>query len=171
MLRLTLLLAIGTSLSASPTARALDPDALSARYRNWHYYPTWIIPPSCMNAATCTNTTPGAAGGTTDVFTLWTTPDSPGLFRAVYLQMDSVGYETYMATSSDMLTFNLSEPTLAPGQPGVIFSPRAGRPPLHDTKPVPGAFDYGGVTFIGPLLENYTVGAPAVLKRSTRGRF
>ena len=151
-----------------------DPDALSARYRGWHYYPDWIIPPLCMNPFTCANasgSSAAATGGITDVFSLWQTPEQPGVFRAVYLQMDSIGYETYSATSRDMVTFDLEDPTLAPGQPGVMFSPRPGRPPIADPKPVPGAFDHGGITFIGPLLQNYTVGAPAVLKRSTRGRF
>ena len=159
---LLLLLAVA---AASP----LDPDALSQRYRNWHYYPDYIIPPICLNPFTCKTNTSQA---TTDVFQVWSTPESPNVFRAVYLQYDGVGYETYMATSTDLLHFDLASPTLAPGQPGVIFSPRAGRPPLDgQPKPLPGEFDFGGITFIGPLLENYTVGAPSVLRRTSKGVF
>ena len=145
---------------------ALDPDALSQRYRNWHYYPDWIIPPICLNPFTCAT---NASQSTTDVAQVFQLPDEPGVWRATYLQYDGTGYETYMATSSDMLHFNLSEPTLMPGQPGCIFSPRAGRPPSWDSKPQPGDFDWGGITFIGPVLQNYTVGAPAILQRSSAG--
>jgi hypothetical protein len=146
---------------------ALDADALSQRYRNWHYYPDWIIPPICLNPFTCKSNT---SQTTTDVVQVFQIPgDTPGLWRAVYLQFDGTGYETYMATSSDMVSFNLSNPTLAPGQPGCIFSPRAGRPPLAGYKPQNGEFDFGGITFIGPLLDNYTVGAPATLKKTSKG--
>ena len=153
--------------AARGTAAALDPDALSARYRGWRYYPEWIIPPVCLNPFTCATNT---SQTTTDVFQLWQTPDNPGVWRGVYLQYDGRGYETYMATSTDMVNFNLSNPTLVPGQPGAIFSPRAGRPPLDgQPKPADGDFDFGGQTFIGPLLENYTVGAPAVLRKTSKG--
>ncbi len=157
-------LSSGAALSEAPSQRtsaSLDPDALSQRYRNWHYYPDWVIPPLCLNPFTCpTNTSERVV----DVFQLWQTPDSPGVWRGVYLQYDGTGYETYMATSSDMLHFNLSNPTLAPGQPGALFSPRAGRPPLDgQPKPVKGEFDFGGITFIGPLLENCACRASAHL--------
>ena len=46
-----------------------------------------------------------------------------------------------------------------------------GRPPSWDPKPAPGDFDYGGITFVGPLLANYTVGAVAVLARNAAGLF
>ena len=152
-------------------AAALDPDALSARYRGWHYFPDWIIPPICLNPQTCPTNT---SQTTTDVFQLWQLPDDaegPTAWRAVYLQYDGTGYETYMATTHDMLHFSLSNPTLVDGQPGCIFSPRAGRPPTWDTKPAPGSFDYGGITFIGPLLQNYTVGARATLRRNAAGLY
>ncbi len=74
------------------------------------------------------------------MFQLWQLPEEPGVWRAVYLQYDGTGYETYMATSTDMLHFNLSNPTLVEGQPGCLFSPRDGRPPTWDTKPVEGDF-------------------------------
>ena len=141
----------------------------SQRYRGWHYYPDWIIPPVCLNPVTCAQNT---SGNTVDVFQLWSTPEDPDIFRGTYLQYDGKGYETYMATSTDMVHFDLLDPTLTAGQPGVIFSPRDGRPPLDgQPKPKEGEFDWGGITFIGPLLENYTVGAPSVLKRTSKGQF
>ena len=149
----------------------LDPDALSQRYRGWHYYPDWVIPPTCLNAATCDahcNKTSGD-GCTVDVFQLVQLPDevSSGIFRAFYLQFDGVGYETYSASTTDLVRFNLSDPTLATGQPGIVFSPRVGRPPLGVPKPPVGAFDYGSQTFIGPLLVDYNVSSTRVLKRAT----
>ena len=166
-----LLAAASAALAATPaTPAALDPDALSQRYRNWHYYPDWVIPPICLNPFTCAT---NASGSTVDVVQVVRLPGdaAAGRWRAVYLQYDGTGYETYMATSSggDMVHFNLSEPTLAAGQPGCIFSPRAGRPPTWDPKPARGDFDFGGQTFIGPVLTNYTVGAQAELARNAAG--
>ncbi len=161
--------------AAAPTAVlaavALDPDALSQRYRNWHYYPTWVIPPTCLNAATCAahcNSTTGV-GCTTDVAQVVQLPEevAEGKWRAFYLQFDGVGYETYSASSMDMVNFNLDDPTLAPGQPGVVYSPREGRPPMNDAKPAQGDWDWGSQTFIGPLLVDYNVSATRVLRRAT----
>jgi hypothetical protein len=160
-----LLAALCATVRAS--AAPLDADALSQRYRNWHYYPDWIIPPLCMNPFTCLA---NATSNVTDVFQLVQLAEEPGLWRAFYLQFDGIGYETYSASSLDMVHFNLADPTLIPGQPGCVASPRVGRPAVADVKPVKGDADWGGVTFIGPLLTNYTVGAPAVLRRTTNGK-
>ena len=154
----------------APAPRPLTPLPFTEQLAgNWHYYPDWIIPPICLNPFTCPKNT---SGSTVDVFQVWSTPEDPHTFRATYLQFDGKGYETYMATSTDMVNFDLTNPTLAAGQPGIIFSPRDGRPPLDgQPKPKQGEFDWGGITFIGPLLENYTVGAPSVLKRTSKGQF
>jgi hypothetical protein len=167
---LLLLLSFLSSITLT-SAATLDPDALSQRYRNWHYYPTWVIPPVCLNNATCKshcNTTTGS-GCTVDVFQLVQLPEeeTSGIFRAFYLQFDGVGYETYSASTTDMVTFKLDNPTLAQGQPGVVFSPREGRPPLNDPKPNQGDFDFGSQTFIGPLVMDYNVSAKRVLRRAT----
>ena len=158
-------------------AAALDPDALSQRYRNWSYYPDWVIEPLCMNPG-CNQTSqcntaqkrPGSpfAGCFSDCFSLVQLPReaAAGVFRAFYLQWDGVGYETYSARTTDMVHFDTSDPTLAPGQPGVVFSPRAGRPPLGDAKPAEGDFDFGGAAFIGPLVADYNVTATRVLQRA-----
>lgn len=143
-------------------AAGLNPDSLSQRYRNWTYYPTWVVPPTCLNPSTCPhycNASTGI-GCKTDVFQLIQLEDeiATGKYRGVYLQFDGVGYETYMASTTDMVHFNLNDP-------GVIFSPRAGRPPLS-WNATPGMFDYGGATFVGPVLEDYRVSAGRVLKAS-----
>jgi hypothetical protein len=166
MLAIALLL-LGAARPADAARAPLDPDALSQRYRGWHYYPDWIIPPLCMNPFTCHA---NATSNVTDVFQLVQLPEEPGLWRAFYLQFDGIGYETYSASSLDMVHFDLADPTLIRGQPGCVVSPRAGRPPTADVKPVKGDLDWGGITFIGPLLENYTVGAPSVLRRTSNGR-
>ena len=156
-----LLFAAAAALGLPSRALCLDPDALSQRYRNWTYFPDWVIEPLCMNPS-CNSTSqcntaqkrPGSpfAGCFSDCFQLVQLPEeaAAGVFRAFYLQFDGVGYETYSASTTDMVHFNVSDPTLAPGQPGVVFSPRAGRPPLADAKPVAGDFDFGGAAFIGP---------------------
>ena len=164
--------AAAASASAAPApAAGLDPDALSQRYRHWVYYPTWVIPPVCLNAATCAAHCNNASGVgcTTDVAQVVQLPEEVGAgkWRAFYLQFDGVGYETYSASSTDMVHFQLDDPTLAPGQPGVVYSPREGRPPMSDAKPAQGAWDWGSQTFIGPLLENYNVSATRVLRRAT----
>lgn len=144
----------------------LDPDHLSQRYRNWSYYPTWVVPPACLNPATCAahcNITGGSNSGcTTDVFQLIQLESevAAGIFRGIYLQFDGVGYETYMAITTDMVHFDLASP-------GVIFSPRTGRPPFS-WNATPGEFDYGGTTFIGPVLQSYAVSGPRVLQASPR---
>lgn len=67
-----------------------------------------------------------------------------------------------------MVHFALDDPTLAPGQPGIVFSPREGRPPLNDPKPAEGDWDWGSQTFIGPLVLDYNVSATRVLRRATK---
>ena len=47
----------------------------------------------------------------------------------------------------------------------MVYSPRGGAPPTSWNASV-GEFDYGGAAMIGPLLANYSVEAPRVLKRS-----
>ena len=175
-----LLFAAAAALGLPSRALCLDPDALSQRYRNWTYFPDWVIEPLCMNPS-CNSTSqcntaqkrPGSpfAGCFSDCFQLVQLPEeaAAGVFRAFYLQFDGVGYETYSASTTDMVHFNVSDPTLAPGQPGVVFSPRAGRPPLADAKPVAGDFDFGGAAFIGPLVEDYNVSATRVLRRAAGG--
>ena len=143
---------------------ALDPDALSQRYRNWTYYPDYIIPPLCLNPVTCPshcNATFPYNNCQTDVFQIVQLPDEveQNIFRAFYLQYDGYGYETYSAISTDLVHFNVTNP-------GVVFSPRANRPGYP--KPNPGEFDYASQTFVGPLLMDYNVSQTRVLRRATK---
>jgi len=140
---------------------ALDPDALSQRYRNWTYYPSWVIPPACLNPATCPGFCKNATGEgcCTDVMQLVQLPGeaAAGVFRAFYLQFDGTGYETYSASTTDMVHFQLDNPTLVPGQPGIVFSPRAGRPPMADPKPAVGDWDYGSQSRYRPPPTHATL--------------
>lgn len=119
-------------------ATALDPDALSQRYRNWTYSSTWAIPPTCLNPSTCSKyCNPTGSGCVTDVFQVFKTDATSNEWLGVYTQFDGVGYESYGAFTTDLVNFNLSSP-------GIIFSPRAGRPPNTDGPGrQPGDFDYG----------------------------
>jgi hypothetical protein len=146
-------------------ARAVAPipaDAWALAWRNWSYYSDWIIPPSCVDPATC-GPPPyvNRSTGFTDIFQVWSTadpfaspPPSPR-FRAAYTFYDGVGYQTAAATSEDGVTF--AQP-LAPS--GILFSPRVTWPSRE------GDFDFGGAAFVGPLLTDYNVSAPRVLARA-----
>ena len=151
---------LGLSLGqGAPSPIPADEWALS--YRNWSYFSDWIIPPSCVDPATC-----GAppyvnrSTGFTDIFQVYSLsdpfaspPPSPR-FRAAYTFYDGIGYQTALATSDDGVRF--TQP-LAPE--GILYSPRATWPSRE------GDFDYGGAAFVGPLLTDYNVTAPRVLAR------
>lgn len=159
--------ALAAPLPPTPTPTPLPADAWAQAYRNWTYYPDWIIPPSCVDPATCRPpyvnvTKPGLA----DIFQVWSLgdpfaspPPSPR-YVGVYTFFDGVGYQTAVATSDDMVHF--SQPV---GDAGIIFSPR------RTWNATPGEFDYGGAAFVGPLLTDYNVTAPRVLARAPDGRF
>jgi hypothetical protein len=131
---------------------ALDPpttaqaDAWSEKYRNWTYFPTYVMPPIGPKSFT-------------DCAQVWQVPGEAG-FRMSFLVFDGIGYETHLATSDDLVTWK---------QKGVIFSPREQSPPL-DWNATPGEFDYGGAAFIGPLLVDYNISSPRVLAKQN-GKF
>ena len=60
----------------------------------------------------------------------------------IYTFYDDVGYQTAIATSTDLLHWDQS--------PGIAYSPRAHRPPVT-WNATPGDFDYGGAAFVGPV--------------------
>ena len=136
-------------------------------YRNWSYYPDWVIPPSCIDPVTCTAPYIGNPAGVSDCFSVWSVsdphaavPPSPR-YLASYLFYDGVGYQTAVAYSDDLVHF--TQP-LAPA--GVLFGPRTSWPAA------PGEFDYGGAALIGFLMKDYNVTAPRVLARAApSGRF
>ena len=108
------------------SAQPIPADAWAAAYRNWSYYPTWVIPPSCVDPATCGGPPyVNRTGAFTDIFQVWsvsdpfaTPPPSPR-YRAAYTFFDGVGYQTATATSDDLVHF--TQP-LAPE--GILYSPR-----------------------------------------------
>lgn len=119
-------------------------DHWSHRYRNWSYYPDYVMPPLGPN-------------NFTDCAQVWQLPgDEPDQFRMTFLVYDGIGYQTHMALSTDLLSWNHT---------GVIYSPRANAPPLS-WNATPGQFDYGGATFIGPLLADYNISSGRTLRKS-----
>ena len=92
----------------------------------------------------------------TDCAVTFQRAEAPGVHYMTFITYDGVGYQTAMATSRDLLHWE----TL-----GFVYSPREGVPPAS-WNATPGDFDYGGAAMIGPLLQNYSLTAPRVLKRS-----
>ena len=141
MVQLSLVSAL---VSASPTA--LPVKTWAAKYRNWSYYPEFVMPPNPegldkVQLVDCAT-----------VFEL----DSVQGYHMTYITFDGVGYQTAMARSHDLTNWNST---------GFVYSPRAGVPPTS-WNATPGEFDYGGAALIGPLLTNYSMEEPRVLKRS-----
>lgn len=143
----------------------LPADLFAASYRNWSYFSNWIIPPSCVDSATC----PTYGKNNTlfsDIFQVWSVSDPYGsnppspLYQAAYTFYDGVGYQTARATSNDLVHF--TQP-LAPE--GILYSPRT------SWVSQPGQFDYGGAAFVGPLLQDLEVSKPRVLARGAGGLF
>lgn len=158
---LTALLAVlpahlAAAAAAPPTSLSVPADAWADQYyRNWTYYPDWVIPPSCLDPDTCPGGNMMKSGPFTDIAQVWRVPGDKN-WSMTYTFLDRVGYQTALATSSDLLHWDQS--------PGVLYSPREGRPPLEWVAQ-PGDFDYGGSAFVGPLLLDYNISAPRELMR------
>ncbi len=103
--------------SPPPPPPPLPVDEWSNLYRNWTYYPTWAIPPSCLDPATC----PSVKSNFTDIAQVWRVPGDK-TWHMTYTYFDGVGYQTAMALSKDLLHWDQS--------PGTVYSPREDRPPL-----------------------------------------
>ena len=103
--------------SPPPPPPPLPVDEWAKLYRNWTYYPTWAIPPSCLDPATC----PNVRSNFTDIAQAWRVPGDE-TWRMTYTFFDGVGYQTAMALSKDLLHWDQS--------PGTVYSPRENRPPL-----------------------------------------
>lgn len=137
----------------APPTPPVTPSKYSVRYRNWTYHRTatgFVVPPSPE----------GVEGAVlTDCAVVWEAgPGDPltataGRFRMFYTYFNNVGYQTALATSPDLLRWNTSA--------GRIFS-------YSNTTD---AFDYGGVTFGGPLYADEAVSSPRRLKRHVDGRY
>jgi hypothetical protein len=147
---------------ASQTSLPIPADTWSAKYRNWTYSASWIIPPSCIDPVTCGQPPYiNRTGAFSDIFQVWsvsnpwaTPPPSPR-FIGVYTFYDGVGYQTAWSSSDDLVHFSQQ---LSPE--GILYSPRTSWPSRL------GDFDYGGAAFVGPLLTDYNVSSPRVLARA-----
>lgn len=114
----------------------------SAPFRNWHYWPTHVIPPD-----------PPLPGATnivgTDIPTVYQIPGDDKWYMS-FVAFDGRGYQSYLAESADLIHWGNYR--LAMG-----YGPE-------------GEFDHGGRTIGGFLLESYDLKAPRVLKKRG-GRF
>ncbi len=109
--------------------------AWSASFRNWHYYPRYVIPPSPED---------GLHFKSTDCPLVWKLGNE---WQMWYTGFDGTGYQTALATSTDLVHWKPE---------GLVMGYGA-----------PGAYDHGGVTFGGLLLESYDLKAPRTPKRWT----
>jgi hypothetical protein len=148
--------AAAAAAAAAPRGASAQPipaDEWAAPWRNWTYYPDWIIPPSCVDTATCSPPYVNVPGAFSDLFQTYVNPLGPApAYLAVYTFFDGVGYQVARAFSDDLVHF--TQP-LSPG--GIVFTPRG--------QTAPGDFDYGSTTFVGPLYTDYNVTAPRALAR------
>jgi hypothetical protein len=146
--------------AAAAVAAQLPADEWSQAYRGWTYYEDWVIPPSCPDPATCAPPYINISGAFSDCMQVWSTadPNAPNppspRYVASYIFYDGVGYQSAWAMSDDLVHFTQ---LLAPQ--GILYSPRT------SWDSVPGQFDYGGTAFIGPVMDDYNVTAPRVLKK------
>jgi hypothetical protein len=135
------------------------PPSWSKKYRDWSYhqgkYDGFVVPPIPTKpdgSAVLEN------AKLTDCAVAWQAApdvrDGAGAFRMFYTINDGpcdkggqCGYRTALAISSDLVNWDFS--------PGVVF----------DRGSTPARFDYGGVTFGGPLYVNASVTAPRLLRQ------
>jgi predicted GH43/DUF377 family glycosyl hydrolase len=112
----------------------------SARFRGWHYHPSFVVPPSPAD---------GAGFSSTDCPLVYQLRGDKAWYMA-YTGFDGRGYQTMLATSRDLVTWEPVGVALGYGRPGT--------------------FDFGGVSFGGVLFESYDLDAPRFLKR-VRGSY
>lgn len=120
---------------------ALEPPAISTKtvkewstqFRDWHYYPDYVVPP---------NPEDGLSFQMTDCPLVWKLRD---VWQMWYTGFDGTGYQTALATSTDLVHWEPQGLVMGYGKPG--------------------AYDHGGVTFGGLLMESYDLKAPRVPKR------
>jgi len=127
--------------NATPNpCQSVDAETLaqwSAPFRNWHYWPTHVIPAN-----------PPLPGATnilgTDIPTVYQIPGDSKWYMS-FVAFDGKGYQSYVAESTNLVDWGNYR--LAMG-----YGPE-------------GEFDHGGRTFGGFLLESYDLKAPRVLER------
>jgi predicted GH43/DUF377 family glycosyl hydrolase len=128
---------IGVSLqSYADDKTTIDGDTVkqwSAFFRGWHYYPDYVIPP---------NPDESLKFKMTDCPLVWKLGDE---WQMWYTGFDGTGYQTALATSTDLIHWKSQGIVMTYGEAG--------------------AYDAGGVTFGGLLMESYDLKAPRTPKR------
>jgi len=108
-------------------------DKWSAPYRNWHYYPDFVVSTSLEKDLN------------------FTMVDGPNVFRhndewhMFYFGYDEKGYQSCLAASKDLIHWEPKGLVMSYGKEG--------------------AFDYGGVVFVGPLYDSFVVNQAPRLKK------
>ena len=114
----------------------------SMKYRGWQHYADHVIQPDVMIH--------GFEGiQMTDVPTVYQLPDDD-LFYISFIGFDGVGYQSYIAESTDLVSWTNMRLAMGYGEEG--------------------AFDFGGVVLGAYLYESYNIDAPRVLKQ-VNGKF
>lgn len=126
------LAASGSESEAQPVSSE-EAEAWASFFRGWQYYPDYVLPPSPED---------GLGFKSTDCPLVWKLGDQ---WQMWYTGFDGVGYQTALATSSDLVHWSPA---------GLVMGYGA-----------PGAYDYGGVTFGGLLMESYDLRAERRSKR------
>jgi len=137
-------LAAWLALAGAGAALAADPwtidqstlDQWAAPYRNWHYWPTHVVPPSPVIGSIS-----NLLG--TDVPTVYQIPASNRYYMS-FVGFDGRGYQSFVAESEDLVHWGNYR--LAMG-----FGPT-------------NAFDHGGCVIGAFLYESYDIRAPRMLK-------
>jgi len=114
-------------------ARLKGLDQLSEPYRNWQYYPDFVVQANPRDGLNFTSV---------DCPFVWKLGDQ---WQMWYTGFDGKGYQTALAVSDDLVHWDYKGLVMGYGKEG--------------------AFDYGGVTFGGSLLESYDIKAPRTLKK------
>jgi predicted GH43/DUF377 family glycosyl hydrolase len=116
--------------------------AWSAPFRNWHYWPTHVIPSRPV--------LPGATNILgTDVPTVFQIPGDEKFYLS-FVAFDGTGYQSYLADSTNLVDWGHYRLALGYGPDG--------------------EFDHGGRVIGAFLYESYDLKAPRVLKRRA-GKF
>jgi glycosyl hydrolase family 32 len=113
-------------------------DAWSAPYRNWHYWPDYVIP-SQPNI-------PGyEAFDGVDVPCVYQLPDQPDKWFMSFIAFNGKGYNSLVAQSTDLIHWEHSRLAMGFGREG--------------------EFDFGGCAIGAYLYESYDIKAPRLLKK------
>lgn len=112
---------------------AVTLDQWAEPFRNWSYYPEWIIPPSPKD---------GNNFQSVDCPLVWKLGNE---WQMWYTGFDGKGYQTGHAVSSDLIHWEPEGLAMTYGKEG--------------------AFDFGGVTFGGLLLDSYDLRSLRIPKK------